>query len=520
MYGEIYQENKYRFTGRKLKKRNEVIKMTIKSGLSAKTPERIFVDAGAVYLNYGLSGEELLGATRGGNEFNLNRVIRDIEVDGVKGSTKGLRRVTEVRPQITCNLIELSLDNLLKAIAGANQVGSTKQLVIDSEYVGPGTGAQVIFGLDHPPVVEDTEKVYIDGVLQSRSAKYGSRFVGVNAANNKSFETNLGDWTKGHDDDAIELVTGGKLGNCLHYTGSAASVAGFLTLSGGSGARLTNLVVGEHYKLRIAVSILADAFIPTFTIKCTGNPESDAIDPGASWVVHVLEFTATGTDASIILTATPAPVVGDDLYIDYLELERVDGEYVMNWDKGEVIFAVAPAGGGTPEEVTIGYTYETIPPFVPTAYADSTEHPGVNTKITYATHGMLDGDTIIISGTTAGEYDGTWVIEHVTDNTFDIVKVYGTNPVAKGTVYLQGLHDIITGADIGDTDYIDNVALVGTISGKGNDVICIVKNALADTGFSLATAPRDEAVPVIVFTGHYDPAYPDTEPWEIHYPRA
>ncbi|GAH20765.1 unnamed protein product, partial [marine sediment metagenome] len=70
-----------------------------------------------------------------------------------------------------------------------------------------------------------------------------------------------------------------------------------------------------------------------------------------------------------------------------------------------------------------------------------------------------------------------------------------------------------------DEDYIDNVALVGTISGKGDDVICIVKNALADAGFSLSTAPRDEAVPVIVFTGHYLPAYPDTEPWEIRYPR-
>jgi len=490
---------------------------TIKSGLSAKTPERIFVDAGAVYLDYGLSTQRLLGATRGGNEFNLNREIRDIEVDGVRGSVKGLRRRTVCRPQITCNLIELSLDNLIKAIAGADQVGSTKQLVIDSEYVGEGDGSQVIFDLDHSNVVEDTEKVYIDGVLQSRSAKYDSRFVGVNAANNKNFETGLGDWTKGHANDAIALVTGGKSGNCLHYTGSADSIPAFLTLSGGSGARLTNLVVGEHYRLRIALSVLADSFANTITIKCTGGPASDAITPSALWVVYVLEFTATGTDATIVLTAT-TPTAADDLYIDYLELEKVDGDYVTNWDKGEVIFAVAPLV--TPEYVTAGYTYETIPPFVPTAYANSTEHPGVNTKITYAAHGMLDGDTIIISGTTAGEYDGTWVIEHVTENTFDIVKVYGTNPAAKGTVYLQGLHDIITGGDIGDEDYIDNVALVGTISGKGQDVICIVKNALADQSLALSTAPRDEAVPVIVFTGHFDPADPDTEPWEIKYPRG
>jgi hypothetical protein len=47
-----------------------------------------------------------------------------------------------------------------------------------------------------------------------------------------------------------------------------------------------------------------------------------------------------------------------------------------------------------------------------------------------------------------------------------------------------------------------------------------VKNALADAGFSISTAPRDEAVPTLVWTGHYDPDDPEEEPWEIRYPRA
>ena len=137
---------------------------TIKSGLNADTPDRIFVDAGAVYLNYGLSGQRLLGATRGGNEFNLNRVIRDIEVDGVKGSTKGLRRVTEVRPQITCNLIELSLDNLLKAIAGANSAEAKATEVVAAEYLDLGTTAIDEFTTANKPIVAKSEKVYIEGV--------------------------------------------------------------------------------------------------------------------------------------------------------------------------------------------------------------------------------------------------------------------------------------------------------------------------------------------------------------------
>ena len=417
--------------------------MVVKSGLSGDTAKRILVDAGAVYFNYGLPGERLLGATRGGNEFNPGRTIKDIEVDGVKGSTKGLRRVAEVRPQLTCNLIELSLDNLLKAIAGANQAEAAKQIAVEAEYVEVGDNSKVLFDLDHGDIVEKTEKIYINATLKSRSKKYLSRFVGANAVNNKEFESGYGNWTKGHDDDVIEIATGGKSGNCLKYTGSASSVVGFLTLPGGNGAQLTNLVVGQHYRIQIALTKLAGAFTPTITLACDAGSKA-AVAPTTAWIVHVIEFVATGTDASITLTASVAPTGSDILYVDFLELERVDGDYVMNWDKGEVIFPEDDVPTDT-EYITAGYTYKTG--------ADAT-------------------------------------------------------------------HDIITGGDIGDEDYIDNVALVGNISGKTQAVICIVKNALADAGFSLATAPRDEAVPSIIFTGHYDPDDPDAEPWEVHYPRA
>lgn len=413
---------------------------TIKSGLNAKTPERIFVGAGAVYLNYGLSTQRLLGATRGGNEWNLNREIREVEVDGVKGPTKGLRRVVVVRPQITCNLIELSLDNLLKAIAGANQDPSDKQVVVESEYLKEGDDVALTV-LANDNIVENSERAFLDGVLMVRSTKYDSRFVGDNAADNKNFELGLGDWTKGHANDAFEIEADGYSGNCMKYTGSADSVVGFLTLPGGAGAQLTNLVVGQYYKLRIALK--KATFTPTITVTCDAGSKA-AITPTTSWVVHVIEFTATGTDASITLVGNTAPLDTEVLYVSYLELERVDGDYVINWETGEIIYAEAdiPTTG---EELTIAYTHK--------------------------------------SGAAV-------------------------------------THDKIRGGDIGDTDYIDNVALVGTISGKNDDVICIVENALADMGLALSTAPRDESVPAIVFTGHYDPATPTIEPWELRYPRA
>ena len=419
--------------------------MTIKSGLNVNTPDRIFVDAGAVYINYGLSTQRLLGATRGGNEFNLNREIRDIEVDGVRGSVKGLRRRTVCRPQITCNLIELSLENLIKAIAGANQAESAEQIVVEEEYPGDGTGSQVLFELANGNIIENTERVFVNAVEKDRSKKYDSRFVGPNAVDNKGFAEGVGDWIT-CTGSGIEMVSGGHFGNCLKFTAAGTPATGFLTLPGGNGVQLTNLVADQHYRLQIAISKLAGTFTPTtVTFQCTGGPASPEVSITNAFVVHVFEFIATGTDATIEIKSVTggAPSVDDVFYIDSLELERVDGDYVMNWEEGEVIFAEegAPPAG---EPVTVRYTY-----------------------------------------TTANVY-----------------------------------HDVITGGDIADEDYIDNVALVGTISGKAKDVICIVKNALADTGFSLSTAPRDEAVPVIVFTGHYAAGDPDTEPWEIRYPRA
>jgi len=419
--------------------------MTIKSGLNVNTPDRIFVDAGAVYINYGLSTQRLLGATRGGNEFNLNREIRDIEVDGVRGSVKGLRRRTVCRPQITCNLIELSLDNLIKAIAGANQAVSAEQIVVEEEYPGDGNGTIVLFDLTNTKIVENTERVFEAGVEQTRSSKYDSRFVGTNATDNKEFETGVGDWTKAvGNTGTLSHVAGGYKNDCMKYLGGATDAQLVLTLPGGNGTTLTNLVVGQHYRLQLAVK--KGTYVGAggdITIALPGAPVIDAIALTTSWVVHVIEFKADAVDATITLTSDGILSENDEAFFDFFELERVDGDYVMNWDEGEVIFAEenAPVSEAP---ITVRYTYET-------------------------------GDVT---------------------------------------------HDVITGGDIADEDYIDNVALVGTISGKAKDVICIVKNALADTGFSISTAPRDEAVPVIVFTGHYAADDPDTEPWEIRYPRA
>ncbi|GAG95650.1 unnamed protein product, partial [marine sediment metagenome] len=143
----------------------------------------------------GLSFDDL-GATRGGNEFNLNRVTRNIEIDGLKGAVKGLKRITEVNPQITANLIELTVENLVLAIAGAKATVTPTTDVL-AEYLGVGTAAVDDFDCNHLTVVPLSEKVYIDEVLVSKVLVGDSLFIGANAAQNKGFDSTIGDWAAG-----------------------------------------------------------------------------------------------------------------------------------------------------------------------------------------------------------------------------------------------------------------------------------------------------------------------------------
>ncbi|MBA7587774.1 hypothetical protein ES708_29815 [subsurface metagenome] len=303
-------------------------------------------------------------------------------------------------------------------------------------------------------------------VLQKRSKKYASRFVGANAANNKGFDSTIGNWVQdAHYNDPI-IVTGGYPGKCLKFTGKDASTQQtFLTLSGVNGAVLTNLVPGQYYRLQIAVKmdVWAGGTGGTVTVACDDG--SIVITPTTSWVVYVITFLAAAISATITLTAGgTGPVTSDILYIDSLELERLDYPNSDERDAGQVGYTMKLDGGDK-------------------GPADA----------------AAKGSIVFMSALT----------------TNDEVNVGYTYELAA-----LGDHTTITGGEIADADYIGNVAIVGNVSGKGNPVICMVKNALADAGFSLATAPRDEAVPAIVFTGHYDPSDLDDEPWEIRWPNA
>lgn len=116
--------------------------MTKYHGITTETVKRLFVDAGAVYLNYDETDERLLGATRGGNTFTIEQEVREIEIDGARGPVKGLRRVVSVRAQIVANLLEMTTENLKAALAGAtveengtHDIITRKLTIKDSDYL-------------------------------------------------------------------------------------------------------------------------------------------------------------------------------------------------------------------------------------------------------------------------------------------------------------------------------------------------------------------------------------------------
>jgi len=91
-----------------------------------------------------------------------------------------------------------------------------------------------------------------------------------------------------------------------------------------------------------------------------------------------------------------------------------------------------------------------------------------------------------------------------------------------GTADTNGLeYDVITGkTTIEDADYIENVALVGRISGSLLPVIVILKNVLNTDGLKFKTQDDKDNVLPITFTAFSDPTTPTALPYEIRYPKT
>lgn len=97
------------------------------SGFTNNTPQRLLLDAGAWFKDYDVNTDtvataaaKLLGATRGGGEFNAKPISRDIEVDGVQGKAKGLTTVDAWEVSMKATLLEVTPQSLVLSLGAGD----------------------------------------------------------------------------------------------------------------------------------------------------------------------------------------------------------------------------------------------------------------------------------------------------------------------------------------------------------------------------------------------------------------
>lgn len=145
--------------------------MNVFSGLTAKTPEHLLMDAGAFLKNYDVAKDtfatakesKLLGATVGGGSFSAVPTIRRIEVDGAKGATKGLETVDEWVVTMTANVKEITADAIKLALAAAESSTVTapagytritgKNDISDADYLNNLTWVGRLSGSNEPVII-------------------------------------------------------------------------------------------------------------------------------------------------------------------------------------------------------------------------------------------------------------------------------------------------------------------------------------------------------------------------------
>lgn len=101
------------------------------SGFTATTAENLLLDAGAFFKDFvvgtddfdsAVTAGKLLGATQGGGSFSAVPTVRNILIDGVKGSAKGLQQIDEWVVTITANIKEISQKAITNALGATTVV--------------------------------------------------------------------------------------------------------------------------------------------------------------------------------------------------------------------------------------------------------------------------------------------------------------------------------------------------------------------------------------------------------------
>lgn len=150
------------------------------SGFNEKTAKNIQFDAGSYFKNFDIDTDtyatakaagKLLGATQGGGSFSAVPTMRDIEVDGVKGSAKGLSVLDTWEVMMSMNLLELNKENIAAALVTGTITEEdfydkieAGNYICDENYIENITFVGRISGTQKPMIIQIFNAINTNGL--------------------------------------------------------------------------------------------------------------------------------------------------------------------------------------------------------------------------------------------------------------------------------------------------------------------------------------------------------------------
>ena len=99
----------------------------------------------------------------------------------------------------------------------------------------------------------------------------------------------------------------------------------------------------------------------------------------------------------------------------------------------------------------------------------------------------------------------------ITEENVEVALAGANNAVA-------GSFQKITGGEIADADYIDNVAIATTLKGSDTPIVIVLHDVLVMEAPQWSLTDQDELVLSVTFTAHADVSAPNTEAFAIYHP--
>ena len=171
--------------------------------------EKLLLDAGAWFKNFtvgtdtyesAITAGKLLGATQDGGKFEAKPEYYGIQVDGIKGSAKGMSKIKSWAVNLSANVLEVD-STTIKYALGAADIDTTTDTTYDiitgrsdtseDDYLDNVTWVGTLSGSNKPVIIQIYNALNMDGM--SVDFKDGSQ--GKLGMNFKAHYATAGDTT-------------------------------------------------------------------------------------------------------------------------------------------------------------------------------------------------------------------------------------------------------------------------------------------------------------------------------------